>query len=52
MMKKTMKKWLTPVLAASLAASCAVCAGAEEEVIQLTVWGAEEDQSLLADLTA
>lgn len=38
-------------MAAALAASCAIGAGAEE-TIELTVWGAEEDQTLLADLTA
>lgn len=50
-MNKTVKKAMVPVLAAALTASCAVCAGAAEDVIQLTVWGAEEDQDLLKTLT-
>lgn len=46
-----MKKVMAPVLAAAMVAACAVPAGAEEETIKLTVWGAEEDQSLLKTLT-
>ena len=51
-MKKTVKKVIAPALAVVMAASCTVCVGAEEnETIKLTVWGAEEDQNLLKELT-
>ena len=51
-MKKTVKKVIAPALAVAMAASCTVCVGAEEnETIKLTVWGAEEDQNLLKELT-
>ena len=51
-MKKAVKKLIAPVLAVAMAASCTVCVSAEEnETIKLTVWGAEEDQTLLKELT-
>ena len=38
--------------AAAMALSCTVCvSAAEDETIKLTVWGAEEDQNLLKELT-
>ena len=38
--------------AAAMALSCTVCvSAAEDETIKLTVWGAEEDQDLLKELT-
>lgn len=46
---KLSKKVVVPVLAAAVAASSALCAGAEE-AISLTLWGAEEDQALLQEL--
>lgn len=46
-----MKKVMAPVLAAAMVAACAAPASAEEETIKLTVWGAEEDQTLLKTLT-
>lgn len=52
-MKKVVKKVIAPALAVAMAASCTVCVSAEEnETIKLTVWGAEEDQNLLKELTA
>lgn len=40
------------MLAAAMALSCTVCVStAEDETIKLTVWGAEEDQDLLKELT-
>ena len=49
---KLSKKVLAPVLAVSMVAGSAVCvSAAEDETIKLTVWGAEEDQSLLKELT-
>lgn len=43
---------MVPALAAVMAVSSAVCvSAAEDETIKLTVWGAEEDQTLLKDLT-
>ena len=40
------------MLAAAMALSCTVCvSAAEDETIKLTVWGAEEDQDLLKELT-
>ena len=40
------------MLAAAMALSCTVCvSAAEDETIKLTVWGAEEDQNLLKELT-
>ena len=51
-MKKVVKKVIAPALAVAMAASCTVCVNAEEnETIKLTVWGAEEDQNLLKELT-
>ena len=51
-MKKVVKKVIAPALAVAMAASCTVCVRAEEnETIKLTVWGAEEDQNLLKELT-
>lgn len=50
-MKKMTKKAMAPVLAAAMVMSLPVYAGAESETIELTVWGAEEDQSLLKELT-
>ena len=51
-MKKAVKKLIAPALAVAMAASCTVCVSAEEnETIKLTVWGAEEDQTLLKELT-
>ena len=51
-MKKVVKKVIAPALAVAMAASCTVCVSAEEnETIKLTVWGAEEDQNLLKELT-
>lgn len=44
------KKVLASVLAAAMAAAPAACVNAEGEVVDLTVWGAEEDQTLLASL--
>ena len=40
------------MLAVAMALSCTVCvSAAEDETIKLTVWGAEEDQDLLKELT-
>ena len=40
------------VMAAAMVLSCTVCvSAAEDETIKLTVWGAEEDQNLLKELT-
>ena len=51
-MKKAVQKVIAPALAVAMAASCTVCVNAEEnETIKLTVWGAEEDQNLLKELT-
>ena len=51
-MNKTVKKVMVPALAAVMAVSSAVCvSAAEDETIKLTVWGAEEDQTLLKNLT-
>lgn len=44
-----MKKVAASVLAAAMTLSMAMAAGAEE-AISLTLWGAEEDQALLAEL--
>ena len=46
---KLSKKVLAPILAAALAMSASAYASAEE-TISLTLWGAEEDQTLLAEL--
>ncbi|MGN8786625.1 extracellular solute-binding protein [Blautia sp. HCP3S3_D9] len=44
--------WEVPLQAAAMALSCTVCvSAAEDETIKLTVWGAEEDQDLLKELT-
>lgn len=48
---KLTKKFVVPVLAVAVAASSAMGAAAEE-AISLTLWGAEEDQTLLADLVS
>ena len=50
-MKKSMKKVMAPVMAAAMVASLGTMASAEEETVKLTVWGAEEDQTLLKELT-
>ena len=51
-MRKNVKKVIAPLLAAAMALSCTVCvSAAEDETIKLTVWGAEEDQDLLKELT-
>ena len=44
--------WEVPLQAAAMALFCTVCvSAAEDETIKLTVWGAEEDQNLLKELT-
>ena len=48
---KLTKKFVVPALAAAVAVSSAMGAAAEE-TISLTLWGAEEDQTLLADLVS
>lgn len=50
-MKKSMKKVMAPVMAVAMVASLGTMASAEEETVKLTVWGAEEDQTLLKELT-
>lgn len=50
-MKKMAKRAMVPVLVTAMAASSAVCVYAEDETIKLTVWGAEEDQGLLQELS-
>ena len=51
-MRKNVKKVIAPLLAAAMVLSCTVCvSAAEDETIKLTVWGAEEDQNLLKELT-
>lgn len=51
-MRKNVKKVIAPLLATAMALSCTVCvSAAEDETIKLTVWGAEEDQNLLKELT-
>lgn len=47
---KFSKKVLVSVLAAAVAVSPAMCVNAAEEEIDLTLWGAEEDQDLLKEL--
>lgn len=47
---KFSKKVLVSVLAATVAVSPAMCVNAAEEEIDLTLWGAEEDQDLLKEL--
>ena len=51
MMKKSVKKVMLPVMAAAMAVSFGALVSAEDETISLTVWGAEEDQTLLKELT-
>ena len=51
MMKKSVKKVMLPVMAAAMAVSFGELVSAEDETISLTVWGAEEDQTLLKELT-
>ena len=52
MMKRTSKKVIAPVLAVAMVASSAVCvSAAEDETVKLTVWAAEEDQTLMKELT-
>lgn len=48
---KTTKKVLATMLAMAVAAAPAVSVSAADETIKLTVWGAEEDQTLLNELT-
>lgn len=50
-MRKMAKRAMVPVLVTAMAASSAVCVYAEDETIKLTVWGAEEDQGLLQELS-
>lgn len=47
---KFSKKVLVSVLAAAVAVSPTMCVNAAEEEIDLTLWGAEEDQDLLKEL--
>lgn len=47
---KFSKKVLVSVLAAAVAVSPVMCVNAAEEEIDLTLWGAEEDQDLLKEL--
>ena len=47
---KFSKKVVVSVLAAAVAVSPAMCVNAAEEEIDLTLWGAEEDQDLLKEL--
>lgn len=47
---KFSEKVLVSVLAAAVAVSPAMCVNAAEEEIDLTLWGAEEDQDLLKEL--
>ena len=50
-MNKFTRKMAASALAVAMAASASVCVNAEE-AISLTLWGAEEDQTLLKDLVA
>lgn len=45
-----LKKVLASTLAAAMVLSSAVCVNAESETISLTLWGAEEDQTMLAEM--
>lgn len=47
---KLTKKVIAPVVAVAMAAAPAVSVSAADETIELTVWGAEEDQNLLNEL--
>jgi arabinogalactan oligomer/maltooligosaccharide transport system substrate-binding protein len=47
---KLSKKALASALAVAMVASSTVCVSAADETIKLTVWGAEEDQTLLQEL--
>ncbi|MDY3920491.1 MAG: extracellular solute-binding protein [Candidatus Limivivens sp.] len=49
---KLNKKVLASVMAAAMALSSSVWVSAEGETIELTVWGAEEDQALLQELVS
>ncbi|MCI7814334.1 MAG: extracellular solute-binding protein [Lachnospiraceae bacterium] len=49
---KLTKKVIAPVVAMAMMASSTVCVSAADEAIELTLWGAEEDQNLLKDLVA
>ena len=49
-MRKMVKRVIAPAMAVAMAASSAVCVSAAEETIELTMWGAEEDQALLKEL--
>ena len=50
MMKKSVKKVMLQVMATAMAVSFGALVSAEDETISLTVWGAEEDQTLLKEL--
>lgn len=47
---KLTKRAAASVLAVIMAASSCMCVSASDETIKLTLWGAEEDQSLLQEL--
>lgn len=47
---KLTKKVIAAILTASMVAAPAACVNAESETVSLTVWGAEEDQTLLSEL--
>jgi arabinogalactan oligomer/maltooligosaccharide transport system substrate-binding protein len=47
---KLSKRALASALAVAMVASSTVCVSAADETIKLTVWGAEEDQTLLQEL--
>ena len=49
-MRKMVKRVIAPAMAVAMAVSSAVCVSATEETIELTMWGAEEDQALLKEL--
>lgn len=49
-MRKMVKRVIAPAMAVAMAVSSAVCVSAAEETIELTMWGAEEDQALLKEL--
>lgn len=50
MMKKSVKKVMLQVMETAMAVSFGALVSAEDETISLTVWGAEEDQTLLKEL--
>jgi arabinogalactan oligomer/maltooligosaccharide transport system substrate-binding protein len=45
-----MRKVMAPVLTGAMVLSMAACASASDETVSLTLWGAEEDQTLLGEL--